>query len=583
MPEFTMEAIMLTEYRIPSITAYNRLEPTPRTTHFDRSLKAEVRDPLWMLCRQWQFGEFQGEDAASPVTAQILGMHTPMDRINFPNITFPYDDNIPLETNVEAERLTANLFLAVQMGRSFLKLMKEDGLIAHLSRLIGKYKLGYEPDPNDAEGLQLLKAVEGKIFDGYSLHNDITTVIAGKSKFQQWMEDEGLTQSDQDKFNIIAAELAGQYERNYSQPKEATHSAWLPSELEYQFAVSSMIEQDQQKTLSVDNYHEGHLDWYSFDLNLKRSVQLEPAPASSKPTKENHVSFLPAPVAFKGMPHPRFWMMEEGQTDFGKIDTSPTGLLHLLLAEFGLIYSNDWFLLPYPLEVNNLCELKGIVVTDVFGHHTLVRPAGRGPETDWHRWTMFHQTDVNNNTSNSNYFYLPAAVAGSLEGDPLEQVNFLRDEMANLVWGVENTVPSQIGRGVNGNEMALKEIKPAPFVPAGNAVVRYVLGTTVPQNWIPFIPVHMEGSDTEIQLQRARMPGAKSPLGVLLTEKKAPYYVNEQKIPRSGVVVERTFQRTRWWNGKTYLWLGRYKEAGKGEGWSNLKFDQIEDIPPREG
>ena len=121
MPEFTPAAIMLKEYRIPSITAYNRLEPTPRTTHFDRSLKAEVRDPLWMLCRQWQFGEFQGEDAASPVTAQILGMHTPMDRINFPGLAFPYDDNIPLETNVEAETLTANLFLAVQMGRSFLK------------------------------------------------------------------------------------------------------------------------------------------------------------------------------------------------------------------------------------------------------------------------------------------------------------------------------------------------------------------------------------------------------------------------------------------------------------------------------
>ena len=582
MPEFDIAEIMLLKYRIPSITAYNRLEPTPRTARFDRSLKAEIRDPMWLLCRQWQFGEFQGEDAASPLTAQILGMHTAMDRIVFPHIAFPYDENIPLETKVEAEKLTASLFLAVQMGRSFLKLMKKDGLAAALPRFIGKYKLVYDPHPNDTEGWQLLNAVTGTIFDGFLLYNDITTVVAGKSRFQQWMDDELLSASDQDKFNIIAEDFTSQHARNYTQPADATHSAWLPSELEYQFAVSAMEEQGQQKTLTVDRYHEGHLDWYSFDIDAKKRAIPEEV-ITPKPAVENYVSFLPAPVSFKGMPHPRFWMMEEGQTDFGKIDTSPTGLLHLLLAEFGLIYSNDWFLLPYPLSVNNLCEIKGIVITDVFGHHTLVRPAGRGKETNWHRWVMFHQTDINDSNTNSNYLYLPAAVSGSLEGQPLEQVNFLRDEMANLVWGVENTVPSQAGKGVSGNEMAIREKGTLPFVPAGNAVIRYVLGTTVPENWIPFIPVHMEGSDTEIKLQRARMPGSKGALGIVLTEQQAPYYINEQQVPRSGVIVERSFQRTRWWNGKTYLWLGRYKAAGMGEGWSNLKFDQIEDIGSDEG
>ena len=51
-------------YRIRRIIAFNRLETRPRTTDFTRSLRAEVRDPLWMLTRQWQFGEFNGEDAA---------------------------------------------------------------------------------------------------------------------------------------------------------------------------------------------------------------------------------------------------------------------------------------------------------------------------------------------------------------------------------------------------------------------------------------------------------------------------------------------------------------------------------------
>jgi hypothetical protein len=48
---------------------WNRLEGRPRTTDFDRALKAEVRDALWMLARQWQFGELRGEDGGSPVSA----------------------------------------------------------------------------------------------------------------------------------------------------------------------------------------------------------------------------------------------------------------------------------------------------------------------------------------------------------------------------------------------------------------------------------------------------------------------------------------------------------------------------------
>jgi hypothetical protein len=60
---------------IPTITVWNRLEGRPRTDNFDRSLTAEIRDPLWMLTRQWQLGEFEGDDAGSPISAKIR-MHT---------------------------------------------------------------------------------------------------------------------------------------------------------------------------------------------------------------------------------------------------------------------------------------------------------------------------------------------------------------------------------------------------------------------------------------------------------------------------------------------------------------------------
>ena len=54
------------ELAAPAITIWNRLEARPRLEKFDRALKAEVRDALWMLTRQWQLGEFKGDDAGSP-------------------------------------------------------------------------------------------------------------------------------------------------------------------------------------------------------------------------------------------------------------------------------------------------------------------------------------------------------------------------------------------------------------------------------------------------------------------------------------------------------------------------------------
>ena len=48
--------LLLAEFREPAVTAYNRLEARPRAHDFTRSLRAEVRDPLWMITRQWQLG-----------------------------------------------------------------------------------------------------------------------------------------------------------------------------------------------------------------------------------------------------------------------------------------------------------------------------------------------------------------------------------------------------------------------------------------------------------------------------------------------------------------------------------------------
>src|SRR5437870_502194 len=61
----------------PEITYFNRIEPDCHSDDLRRALRAEIRDPLWMLTRQWQFGEFQGEDAGAPAFIEVLYRNEP--------------------------------------------------------------------------------------------------------------------------------------------------------------------------------------------------------------------------------------------------------------------------------------------------------------------------------------------------------------------------------------------------------------------------------------------------------------------------------------------------------------------------
>ncbi len=164
-----------------------------------------------------------------------------------------------------------------------------------------------------------------------------------------------------------------------------------------------------------------------------------------------------------------------------------------------------------------------------------------------------------------------------MEGEELEKVNFIRDEMSNMVWAIEQIVPSEagVGRHLKRNVPSLTAFEPFDK----ESKIRYVLGNTVPDNWIPFIPVQKEVPPgevpKEIRLQRARMPQGSKPLSKILIESQPTYFIEEEEVPRAGVIIKRNFQRTRWLNGKTFLWVGRRKQAGRGEGLANLTFDQI--------
>src|SRR6185503_16597723 len=94
-------ALLSAVFRNPAITAWNRLEAGPRTADFTRSLRAEVRDPLWILTRQWQLGELTAQDAGSPVDARLLTRQATLHRIRLADGPVQvFDDNQPLESLV---------------------------------------------------------------------------------------------------------------------------------------------------------------------------------------------------------------------------------------------------------------------------------------------------------------------------------------------------------------------------------------------------------------------------------------------------------------------------------------------------
>jgi hypothetical protein len=313
-------------------------------------------------------------------------------------------------------------------------------------------------------------------------------------------------------------------------------------------------------------------------LTRKDGTAAVPTPPSVTP-----LSFIPTPVSFGGMPSHRYWEMENRQIEFADIDAYTTDVAKLLLTEFALVYGNDWCVIPYELPVGTVSEVVGMLVGDDFGEQSLLLPAGRGLDDQWQRWNMFTMSRSPSVGQADTRFFLPPAVGKLLECDPIEKVHFLRDEMANMAWGVERIVPAAMGLGVNGYTVAAATAASttvtAPALHPTAATVRYILGTDVPYNWIPLIPVHVAGSNRSVQLQRAKMPGQnREPRTRILGGPMPSYFINEEEIPRAGKIVTRAYQRGRWTDGATLTWIGRRVTTGRGEGLSGLAFDQVVDV-----
>jgi hypothetical protein len=601
-----LKAKLLSSRFRPAVLTWNRLEGRPRAPDFDRSLRAEVRDPLWMLCRQWQFGEFQGEDAGSAMTAKVQVSTAALNRYAGRDAqAVGYSDTLPLETRVERETIQFDLMTRAWLGRYWLKLIRPIGNLK--ARYLERFGF-LDPQPgleqaqlhSDRPAWQTFEALKGRAVDGVRL---LRAMQNEPDEHAAWLAGAVPGAGVRAKLLAAAETFQRRFQEIYSQPGPEDDPAWADSYLEYQFACAAPDGPDgeRQTVLVADQYHHGRLDWYSFDLDS--SIQLEDKPEAEIPAvnfqTEEPLAFIPNPVEFPGMPNVRWWEFEDRKTDFGNIQPSTTDLATLILAEFGLVYGNDWSLVPYRLRVGVLSEILGIVVTDVFGVRTLVRPAVNSIDGEGNRWGMYYLKDRQGTSIQAagldRRLFLPPVLGKVQESEPLEKVILARDEMANMVWGIEQVIPGLAGGGMDGFEAAralerffLEGQEPPEVVRIDTgAAIQYRLGTQVYENWIPFVPVHNPGSNREIRLQRAAMPRLSAdppvpvePRGAVLRpgldqEPRQPYFLHEEEVLKAGAIVTRTYQRARWWDGRIYTWLGCRKQTGRGQGSSGLEFDRV--------
>ncbi|MET9479625.1 hypothetical protein [Streptomyces sp. NPDC006638] len=573
---------------MPSITSWTRLEPRARSGDLRPALEARIHDPLWLLARQWQFGEYLGDDAGSPIWVRVRGQSDaltayrpgPLPATGAPGAAREaYDAGTPLEALAEREAAPAtDLRAAAESGQHLVRLLGAAGQGAASAAVLRAWPL---PGP-DAPGAspvtpavrRFLTVMGGRAPHGHTAADALRTALDSGTVPAAL----GLTPPQvQAAVPVLRIWLAWHDARFTAAPAE--REAWQADRLEYRFSVGADVggplehpnRPGTEVTLDAPGYPGGRLDWADFSAGGPSG--LSPTPRRTELT----TTVFPAPAAFPGMPARRYWEFEDARVTLGGVDSAPDDLARMLLAEFATVYSNDWYVVPLEIPAGTLTTLSSVVVGDTFssvlGGPTLMPPPGGGAG-DAH-WSMFTLSRPGGGRHPA--FLLPPATAAGLEGEPLEEVLFARDEDANQAWAIERTVTDPAGSPLDRTRVTAPAPSPVSFA---KGTLGYRLATEVPEHWIPLLPVEIRPGAVRLRrghLTRRRPDGGREPvlpLGRLLTPGR-PLDIREEEVPREGAAVTRTWQYARGADGRARLWVGRRKRTGRGESSSGLRFDSL--------
>lgn len=155
---------------------YFWLEPGRPDT--EEGLRARVADPVWFLTRQWQLGEHQGDDAASPVAVTAAPRHVP---VRYDTARPDLDPTVvPAEAVLEAEPDDWwTLGRRVRLGRAAAALLDAE--------VAGSFRFGELPAPYE----RLAGEVDGRaVFTAGVLADDAIWSEVPSSLPDRWSSRE---------------------------------------------------------------------------------------------------------------------------------------------------------------------------------------------------------------------------------------------------------------------------------------------------------------------------------------------------------------------------------------------------------
>ncbi|SNX55704.1 hypothetical protein SAMN06272735_0130 [Streptomyces sp. TLI_55] len=541
----TGRALSMMETRRPNTDPEGpfRLEPNHRAADIEQGLAARVHDPLWLLTRQWQFGEFAAQDAGSPAVVRMSGGSVPIDAWRPGGSTdwTPYDPRLgPLDIQVEDEPVQVDERLRAEGGTALLRMCDDAGLRAAARTVLAPHLLpAGEPDTS------LIGLLDGRMPDAASV---AAALDAGS--FDSGPEPQ-------------LAEVLGRW-RTWWAGQLAEHGpdCFDPHRFEYGVELST-----GGTVLRAEEYLGDGLDWYGLDVHPDPDAEAAPQGQRRPFTEEG----LPSTVRYGGLPADRFWEMEDARVDLGATDVSALDTGRLLLISFATVFGNDWFLVPLEVPTSSLTVVDQLLVRDVFGRHHLIRRAGEDDPS----WSMFtlHSPDPDQPAA-SGLLILPTEPGQS--GQPLEHVVLARDELANLAWAVQHHYTDARGERIDRRDRWARATRPEP-APAGE-LPSYAVQTIVPDYWFPLVPEEIRTAEIRFRLVGLTAPGLDArPEGRLITP---GLWVHEEEVPRDGVYVTRRPVLARWVDGSWHSWVRREKAPGTGESSSGLAFDTVRPTEP---
>ena len=556
--------------RVPSITYWVRGEPDARGETFADAMAARLRDPLWMLTRQWQLGEFIGGDAGSPAYVELaerFGTLTAWQTSGQPPAPLTSG---PIEYQSEREPLEADLATAIELGQTAERLLTERGANALIPLFRTAYPVSATPvDASDPSEVGYRGVCGARAIDGVAL------ATAARAAQPNLPANPVIPLADQANALQAINDFLAWVTATVGTLGDGDPAAWQPATLAYGLSITGTAPDGSAITLAANPAADGLLEWSALDL---QPVQAGSATATAR-------GVIPAHLRFTGMPNARFWDFETSGTDLGSIVPDKRDLARLAVMDLMLVHGNDSFVMPVSLAPGALYEVQQLLVHDVFGVLTRVTWADLEAISAG-AWAAFTTSVVGQTTARAPFFVFPPSTSVAMQaGPPVEEIQFARDEQANMVWALELTTQNAIGEGWSGHERDIAQnggAAPPPPAPQAAAVpLTYDIQTRVPEYWIPFLPVLVSSATGSVMLERAAMlrPNATpiAPVGRILVPSSippgSPYQVPEEEVARTGVRVVRCVCRSRWVDGTTWLWAMRQSGPARGEANSALRFD----------